>query len=240
MLTPISALERRGVAGEERVQWNNWALSDLPAKTYPLYLLDMMRYLGSAGQSPNRLLGEPVAFSVDATRYEPKVTWAFEPQPDVGVQTKPEVETDKGVMQKEGNRLSFNLSNITRPGVVRVTRLLLGAGSDDERQETLAYAYNVDALAESNLKRAERDRLLPDLGQASGKRGKLTLLVPGSDYEPFKELKPDASEWPWLYLFIILILIVEQAMAVHLSHHTRTVEGAPEASPSTTPTAAAA
>ena len=241
MLTTAGTNLRRGVGGEESVQWNNWGAGEkLVSQTYPLFLLDMQRYLVSEGQAPNRVLGEAVTFQVDASRYEAKVSWTFEPQPDMGVEGRPEIEKDKGVMQKEGNRLSFNLSSVTRPGVLRVTRTLLGAGGEEDRQETLAYAYNVDAMAESNLKRAERDRLLPELPATSVKRGTIKLRTPASDLEEYKELKPDASEWPWLYLFIIIILVVEQAMAVHLSHHTRGAEGAPEASPAPSPSPAAA
>ncbi len=84
-----------------------------------------------------------------------------------------------------------------------------------------AFAYNVDAAAEGDLKRANRDRLEPELPPGDAKRGKLMLRVPGESYDTFKERQPDASESSLLYLFFILILVVEQAMAVHLSFHTR-------------------
>ena len=35
--------------------------------------------------------------------------------------------------------------------MLKITRTLRGAGTDEERQETLAFAYNVDAAAESVL-----------------------------------------------------------------------------------------
>jgi hypothetical protein len=240
MLTTAGTSSRKGVSGEESVQWNNWGAGEkLVSQTYPLFLLDMQRYLVSEGQAPNRVLGEDISFQVDATRYDPKVVWTFEPQPDVGFEGKVKPEPDKGVMTKEGNRLNFNLSGVTRPGVFKITRTLLGEGPEEDRQETLAYAYNVDAMAESNLKRAERGRLEPELPPSALKRGTLTVFIPGvSDWVELKEQQPNASEWPLMYLFFIIILVVEQAMAVHLSHHTRTVEGAPEAKPGPTPAAA--
>jgi hypothetical protein len=241
MLTSAGTAPRRGVAGEETVQWNNWGAGEkIVSQTYPVFLLDMQRYLVSEGQAPNRVLGEDLTFSVDAARYDPKVKWTFEAQPDVGVKGKAEVDRDSIVMPKEGNRLTFHLSgqSVTRPGVFKITRTLLGDGPEEDRQETLAFAYNVDAMAEGNLKRADRDRLLIELPPPDGKRGHLILRVPGTEWDEVKERQPDASEWPWLYLFIILILVVEQAMAVHLSHHTRTVEGAPEARPAPAPAAA--
>jgi hypothetical protein len=239
MLTPAGTAPRRGVGGEETVQWNNWGAGEkIVSQTYPVFLLDMQRYLVSEGQAPNRVLGEDVTFQVDAARYDPKVRWTFQAQPDVGVEGKAELDKDSGVMQKEGNRLTFRLTGVTRPGIFKITRTLLGDGPEEDRQEMLAYAYNVDAMAEGNLKRADRDRLSPELPPPDGKRGLLLIRVPGGEWEDVKERQPDASEWPWLYLFIILILVVEQAMAVHLSHHTRGVEGAPEASPKPTPAAA--
>ncbi len=242
MLTTAGTAPRRGV-GEE-VQWNNWGAGEkLVSQTYPLFLLDMQRYLVSEGQAPNRVLGESVAFQVDAARYEPKVSWTFEPQPEVGIEGRIEPEKDQGVMQKEGNRLSFVLreSDVTRPGVLKINLTHLGDGPVEDRQEVRAYAYNVDALKESNLKRAEKDRLAPDpLPEKDDVRaGKFTVSIPEqTDPDTYKDKNPDASEWPWLYLFIIIILVIEQAMAVHLSHHTRGAEGAPEASPAPAPAAA--
>jgi hypothetical protein len=79
---------------------------------------------------------------------------------------------------------------------------------------------------ESDLKRAQRDRIEPPLAAPDGKRGRFALWAPGEDIERFKEKQPDASELPWLYLFFIIILVVEQALAVHLSFHTRSEDGA--------------
>ena len=87
---------------------------------------------------------------------------------------------------------------------------------------------------------ATRDRLEGEQTAAlrDPKYGKLTIKTPSDPFDDYKQKQPDASESPWLYLFFIIILVVEQAMAVHLSHHTRTVEGAPEASSSTSAAAA--
>ena len=64
--------------------------------------------------------------------------------------------------------------------------------------------------------------------------------VTGDNWETFKERQPDASESSLLYLFFMLILVVEQAMAVHLSYHSKAGEqGTPGAVPSSPTTAAA-
>ncbi len=134
---------------------------------------------------------------------------------------------EQGTMAKSDNRYNFTLKNVREPGVFRITHTLLGDGPDEDRQEVRAYAFNVDAVSESDLKRAAKERLVPERTSSDSKGGKLTLRFPGSDsYEEFKEKQPDASESPWLYLFFIIILVVEQAMAVHLSYHMKANEGA--------------
>jgi hypothetical protein len=243
-LTCAGTSQHRGV-GEDNIQWNNWGAGDaLVSATFPLMLLDLHRYLVSEGQAPNRVLGEEISYQVDPTRYDPKYTLSFLAQPDMkaapGVRIEP--ETEKGVMQKssDGNFLQFSLKNSRKPGVYRISHTLLGDGPEEDRQEIRSYSYNVDALAESDLKRAARERLIPEMPGGDSKRGKITLRAPGSEtYEEFKEKQPDASESPWLYLFFIIILVVEQAMAVHLSYHMKDEAAAPPAGQPQPTTAAA-
>ncbi len=228
ILTTAGTSLRKGV-GEDSVQWNNWGAGDrVVSDLYPLFLLDLHRYLVSEGQAPNRLLGEEVSYQLDTTRYDPKFSWTFQGQPDRSVEAaKLEPVKEKGVMEKTGNLYNFTLKNVREPGTYRITHILLGDGAEEDRQEVRAYSFNVDAVSESDLKRAPRERLLPELPPNDSKRGTLTLRFPGSDsYEEFKEKQPDASESPWLYLFFIIILVVEQAMAVHLSYHMKN-EAAP-------------
>jgi hypothetical protein len=151
-----------------------------------------------------------------------------------------EPEREQGVMERQGTQLAFALKGAAtyRPGVYRVTLTQQGDGPLEDRQEVRAYAYNVDSLSESDLKRAGRDRLEPDLPPGDSKRGKLVVLTPNESFETLQEKQPDASESPWLYLFFILILVVEQAMAVHLSYHLKGNENAAPSSGSASPVAA--
>jgi hypothetical protein len=224
VLTTAGTALRRGV-GEEAVQWNNWGAGDrVVSDLYPLFLIDLHRYLVSEGQAPNRVLGEQVQFTLDATRYDPKFSWVFQAQPDLSVERpmKEQDQKEKGVMEKAGNSLTFALKDVRRPGVYRINLTMLGDGPEEDRQEVRAYAYNIDSQAESDLRRAPREVLLPEeTAPGDSKRGKLTLRAPGDTLEEFQEKQPDASESPWLYLFFIVILVVEQAMAVHLSYHLK-------------------
>ncbi len=240
-LTTAGTSLRRGV-GEDSVQWNNWgAGEDIVTPSYAKFLIDLLGYLISEGEAPQRLLGEDEILRLDPKRYTSKYKVNFFPQPNLsqeGGEGGVRPETLEGNMLPKNNEFELPLTNITKPGVYRVNLTLLGDGPEQERQEMRAFAFNVDAIREGNLKRASRDRLDPESLTSEAGHGKLVLRVPGESYDTFKERQPDASESSLLYLFFILILIVEQAMAVHLSFHTRADQG--QMSPSTRPTPQAA
>ena len=90
------------------------------------------------------------------------------------------------------------------------------------RPDYRALPYNVDALAEGNLARANTD----DVTQiAEGPAAHRDRTTPTTTRSVAK--KRDLSENPWLYFVILCVLIFEQAMAVRLSFHTRPAEGGP-------------
>ena len=241
-LTTAGTIPRKGV-DEDAIAWNNWGAGELLLMpSYPKLMLGLHQYMISEGVSASRALGEDVKFDVDASRYSPIYELAYYPQPeggDVEAKIKPIVEK-KQQLEKTGNRLSFALSNVRKPGIYTVSLVTLGDGPEGDRTETRAYAFNVDAAAEGDLKRASTDRLVPDLPKGDSKHGKINLRVTGDDWGTFKERQPDASESSLLYLFFMLILVVEQAMAVHLSYHSKSAEqGTPGAVPASPTTAAA-
>jgi hypothetical protein len=238
MLMPAGPAARKGVGGEETVAWNNWGSGEkVVQSTYPLFMMNLLRYLVTGGHTPNRTVGEPIRLQLDPTRYERKVSWTFVPQPDLdllaaGREVKVEEEKGATEMAKSKKMLDFTFKDTRKPGLYRLEFTLVGDAPEDERKEARAYVFNTPAEAESNLKRATRERLQQNLSQRISKgTGSLVIRAPGSgdDYEQFKEKQPDASESPWLYLFFIIILIVEQAMAVHLSFHLKGSEAAPAA-----------
>jgi hypothetical protein len=233
-LTSAGTAPRRGVGGEDLVQWNNWGAGEkVVSLTYPVLLLYLQRYLVAEGQTPNRVVGEGVELSFDPARYESKVTWTFLPQPDLDseVATKPVEEPGKAEMTLVDKSLQFQFKDNRRPGVFRMNFVLKGDGPEEDRLERRAIAFNVPATAEGDLKRAGRDRLDLSAKDKGGKTVTAVLRAPGDNYEALKERQPDASESPWLYLFFIIILVVEQAMAVHLSFHLKAGEAAPAAVP---------
>jgi hypothetical protein len=210
------------------VQWNNFGAGDpLVQQLYAALMRGLYEYLVTEGQVQARSLGEDVRFSVDATRYEKNVRWSFLAQPDVTldeVKKEDDKPSDPIAMQedKANKRHVYAQLNWRRPGLYKVYLTPIG----DTKPEVRAFAFNVDPALESDLKRAERDRVEPAMAAPDGKRGRFAFWVPGDSIERFKEKQPDASELPWLYLFFIIILVVEQALAVHLSFHTRSEDSA--------------
>ena len=104
------------------------------------------------------------------------------PQPESGnAEAKIRPTVEKAQLEKTGNRLGFSLTNVRKPGIYTVSLVTLGDGPEGDRmRETRAYAFNVDAADEGDLKRASTDRLLPELPSGDSKHGKIVLRVPGS------------------------------------------------------------
>jgi aerotolerance regulator-like protein len=224
----VACLTTAGTASN----WNDWGGGSEASWTYPMFLMDLQRYLSSEGDDLNRFVGDSVVRTFDAARYKPEVKATFQPQPD------PDAKDERarrpgpvtlGTFQlaSKENTLIFTFNNSRKPGVYTFEFTPLGAGGVDEPPEVAAYAFNVDAARESDLKRAAKERLERVRTNDDSKAGKITLRSTGDSFERFRNRQPDASESPWLYLFFILVLVAEQAMAVHLSFHLKGNELAP-------------
>src|SRR5947209_722708 len=80
------------------------------------------------------------------------------------------------------------------PGVYRLEFTLVGEGPAETRKEVRAYSFNVDAEAESDLSRADRDRLAFEIPKKDSRTASLMLSVPGDEnMDRFRERQPDAS-----------------------------------------------
>ena len=211
--------------------WNDWG-SGPSSWSYTPFLMDLQRWLISSGDDLNRTVGESVKVELDAGRYLPKVKMKFQPQRDLEHQKVEEmpkpVEFPEAPLPMKDNLLTLDFRDSRQPGVY--TFELYPASKDNVpgATELRAFAFNLDATKESDLRRAARDKL--ERARSTGPRaGSILLRSPGDTFEAYKNKMPDASESPWLYLFFLVILIVEQALAVHLSFHLRGNEAAPGA-----------
>ncbi len=244
MMIPPGTLPRKGV-DEDKVSWNNWGEGErYLTESYALFMNRLQAYLVSqGGQNLNFNVGQGMELKVPTRLYTQKALWSFTLQPDALPNDAPnkleEGKKQEVTLKLEDNKLNYLLKfePQVKPGVLRIyLPLAEGAGGPGAPpagkglEEMRAFAFNVDAASESNLKRASKDRLDPSPpGRSTGSGVMIRTPGDAGDYE-FADKQPDASESPLLYLFFIIILVAEQAMAVHLSFHLKSNENAPAAS----------
>ena len=122
-LSTAGTIARKGV-DEDAVNWNNWGAGELLLMpSYPKLMLGLHQYMISEGVSPARTLGEEVRFDVDASRYAPNYTLTFYPQPENGnAEARSARRSRRRLMDKTGNRLSFALTSVRRPGSLEPRR----------------------------------------------------------------------------------------------------------------------
>jgi uncharacterized membrane protein len=199
--------------------WND--LEGFGRAYYPPLMINMQGYLASAGTDANLVLGSPFEFSMDKTAYDQNVKrWFYNEDAKANKATfKPLGEVK---MADKGGAYQLMAADGKEPGIyVYQFFEKRGAGAADgaTRPDYRALPYNVDAVAEGNLARANSD----DLTQIA--RGAALHTATDDTYkDALVARKRDLSENPWLYFVILLVLIFEQAMAVRLSFHTRAAE----------------
>jgi hypothetical protein len=211
-------------------KWNDWGAGSVISGTYPIFIGDLERYLTSGGDDLNRIVGDKVELKFDAVRYKNSVAVTRTLQPEPGAEPKPDMTAKRQPIptapqlmpelpakEDEPKMLDFKLTSTRNPGLYQFEFLQ----QPGDVKEARAYAFNIDASTESDLRRAGKEDLEPLRQSESTKVGKIKLYSRNADLTVLKQKVPDASESPWLYLLILVILVVEQALAVHLSFHLR-------------------
>jgi hypothetical protein len=212
--------------------WNDWSGGCIAQFTFPIFISDMQKYLTAPSESQSYKVGEPVNELVfDANRYKAEAERAFSdgfqktdnqvaPRDTGSVPPKKEdIVKSLGVVEKDS--ITFPFTDAKKPGMYLFTLHPKGEGVKDTDVEERAYVFNIDAVGESNLRRAAKDKLEKNVGTKEAGQGKMMLLVPDASLEAFRQRQSDLSESPWLYLVFLLMLIAEQALAVHLSFHLK-------------------
>ena len=139
----------------------------------------------------------------------------------------------------EGQKLGMNFADAPVGGKVRIKVLASSVpgvlylnmspavvpgqpipGPEDGELE--AFAFNIDANHEGDLRRTRRELLeMPSTGPGTGR---VVLSRPGDGHDSMLEPPRDTSESWWIYLLVFGVLIGEQAMAVYCSHHGRSAK----------------
>jgi hypothetical protein len=228
-------------------KWNEWA-SGFCNYSYPIFMKEMQRYLISEADVRNRTLQAGAVLALDPldhARYDNRARVNFMPQPTPknakGEQLPPKgemIEKLPDASQGQG----YLVQRTPKLGVFTFEVFPnkdANAGQGDP--ELQAYAYNLDALAESDLARATKETLTPQKthGGILTSAGVVALRSPANaNYDEFKEPPPELSTSIWLFLFLLAVFAAEQAMAVHLSFHLRQSEAAGTPAPGHQPAAA--
>jgi hypothetical protein len=226
-------------------KWNDWGGGSIASITYPVFMMDLQRYLISESEGLNRKVGvDPVVLEFDSRLYDSSVAVRYKaqkatpakkegdtpaaapdkdaPKPDVPVLKTVTMHPAKDAEGKtRDDVLELRYTDFKDPGVYTFEVKPLGGAGDKAVPQARSYAFNIDAEHESDLKRAATAKLLRDKAESKGGKGKITVRSPGEREEVVKQKEPDASELPWLFLIILVVLVAEQAMAVHLSFHLK-------------------
>jgi hypothetical protein len=212
-------------------KWNDWAGGGPASPTYPMFMLDMQKYLTGVDVETDKLVGDEVAFERPSSRYENKarVFW-YEARDGAPVKPAndqaPRADPGKAIGELVGSGsepMRFEFKQTAKPGVYQLELTQRGDMGGEARPEMVAYAVNVDTLHESDLRRTSWDELAKYGAVHAPEPGAFTGLV-----DPHRDL----SESPWLYLLFLIILVAEQALAVHLSFHLKAADlPAPAARP---------
>ena len=213
--------------------WNEWGAGSPVSWSYPVFIMDLQRYLSSEGSDRNKIVGDELKLSLDSTRYQPRVSGSYQlmevsSTPGASAAANPVRIAEQPLVQREG-LLDFTFNQTAKPGswFFEFFPNAPPDAKDTPATEVEAYAFNVDAQAEGDLRRTSREKLEANRFASDPRAGKIALWSPGDNYDSLKNRSPDASESPWLYLLFLIILIAEQALAVHLSYHLRGSEKAP-------------
>jgi uncharacterized membrane protein len=197
--------------------WND--LEGFGRPYYPPLIVNMQGYLASSGTDANLVLGKEHEFVFDKDSYDSKMRQLFLTGDEKAAKPvlRPLGESAL-VANPKTNELKQLFTQGKDPGIYlfRVTERRSDAPADVAgKADFRLLPFNVDALAEGNLIRADSDTVT-QISQAP-------LHTASDDKLPESLLarRRDFSENPWIYLIFLLVLLAEQAMAVRLSFNSK-------------------
>jgi len=204
--------------------WSDWPSASPGNATFSPIIKELGTYLSGAGTGENRALGQDIELKLEAARYRPTATRAFlthVPTPgQIQSDPAPLVPLGDQPLTAEAGNFLLRFREAKNPGayLFRLTQIRAATatgGEGGEAAEYRAFAANMDAGREGDLRRASRD----DIAQiASGAQ-----LVAADDTDWVKELRKkqsDLSDSIWLVVALGLLLLAEQYLSTKLSYNT--------------------
>ncbi len=190
--------------------WNNWAKNP----SYPAFLLEMQKYIARNDRTlERRIVGEPIAFSLDPAEYTAQVEVAPPDSNWTGAWHAKATLTDSGAPTSDAElRLEQTYRDTDVPGIYAVKLLDL----NQIAQETWI-AYNVP-LEESDLEPAATELIRKQIGEDV----RVQIQEPGVfDWVESKEVGQEVRKW--LLVALLIVLLAEQLLAYKLSYHPKVI-----------------
>jgi hypothetical protein len=225
-------------AGDKR--WNDWA-SGQGGSGWSILVAQMQKYLAGGGDDANRSVGDPFTAEFDPARYQQTATavriTADPTKPTADrkipwdVKALGQVDLDNGTRVADAApdapppplKLTYADTKVPGAYLFTLTRKKTQAGpapggAPDPLGDLdfVGGTFNVDALNEGDLRRANTD----DLAALTNK-APLHNTEDLSWIDDLKQKPTDLSSRRWLYLMILLVLVAEQAWAVRTSYHNK-------------------
>ncbi len=205
------------------VRFTDWP-SGTGLSVWTVVMREMQKYLAGGAADENRSVGSTLRGPLDPALFQ---TASGETRPvQRTTLTADPTKMQPGTIALEAKQLGEQPLSATSGGPIleftegRVPGVYLFTFTqfvgENAKPTYAAYAFNVDAANEGDLRRA----ITEDIAAIAPK---VPIHSPddSSWVSELKQKRDDFSTRRWLYLFIFLVLVAEQAMAVRLSFHTR-------------------
>ncbi len=205
--------------------WNDWPSGPGKPCYYPV-ISEMERYLSGGGSEENRSVGTPIEFKLEATKYKPLISRAlltFDPFKLAGQRANGSTLAFTDLKEQSVPTLAGThnvlFADTANPGAYLLSLTQIrgqSSGSDaTEIPEYQAFAMNVDARREGDLRRASQDDILRQAPTAE-----LHSVADAGWVDVLKNKRTDMTEGGWIFLAVLLLLIGEQALATRLSYNS--------------------
>jgi hypothetical protein len=205
-------------AGE---QWTDWPSAPPGNVSFGPIIKEMATYLAGGGAEENRSVGDAIDLRLDPAQYRTNVARAFlshdtTKEAKAGGELAPITDLGSQSMETEATSVRLQFGETAKPGAYLFTFATLRPATTDavDSPDYRAFAFNVDAAREGDLRRAVTD----DLAQHAP--GAQVHSPADTDWlDGLKNKSKDLSENATLFLGLILLLLFEQALAVRMSYH---------------------
>ncbi len=204
-------------AGKE---WNDWAGGSEATLIYPPFILETQNYISSQSSDDNRTVGSVDRLTLDAEPYKGKqlkATRIF----SKAIATKPAEIVKQGdsfPVESKG-QLVFEFLKNEQPGLYIAAVRPEDAASGKPPVASQGRVFNVDTAKEGSLERVARDEIESKL--IGEQKSQIQFEGPNVRDDSLVTRSSNFSESPWLFLIFLFVLMMEQALAVHLSFHTK-------------------